>query len=107
MKVIKNKSVSKLKRQKTANQRKVDIEDPYYVGNKKAWSWWCNMPGCNGKLLPYKQDKYGDIIVACSNPYCIKSGNYDSSINVQLKKLLKKQQMNSQLYYRKYDGSYY
>lgn len=107
MKVIKNKSVSKLRRIKTANARKVDIEDPYFIGNKKSWSWHCPMLGCNGELLPYKQDKYGDIIVACSNPYCIKSGNFESSINVQLKKLLKKQQMNSSLFYRRYDGGYY
>ena len=102
---IKNKAISTLRRKKTAHLRTVDIEDPFHIGNKKAWPWWCKV--CGSRLVPYKQDEFGDIVVACENPNCVKSGNFAGSINVELKKLLKKQQNWSSLYYRTYNGGYY
>lgn len=98
---MKNQGIYSIKRKRTASKRKVDIEDPYH-GNRKG-AWKCKI--CGSEMKPYKQDKYGDIIVHCTNPNCVKSGNFN--INTKLKKLLKQQQMNSQLYYTRYDGGYY
>ena len=104
---IKNKAISKQRRKRARSNQGIDIEDPYWIGNKDSWSWYCKMPNCGAKMYPYKQDEYGDIVMACSNPNCIKSGNFANSISVQLKRLLKQQQNNSVLYYRRYDGKYY
>lgn len=107
---FKNKQTSKLRRVRINKNARIDIEDPYFVGNRKSWSWWCPVcerKGLRNKLLPYKQDKYGDIVVACENPNCIKSGNFDSSINSELTRLLKQLQTNSRKFYVGYNGSYY
>lgn len=109
-KVIKNTSISSLKRKKNRINKGFDIEDPYLIGNIKnnqAWPWWCKKPGCGHKLVPYKEDEFGDIIMSCTNPNCIGHRMHANSINVQLKKLLKQQQNSSTLYYRRLDGRYY
>jgi len=106
----KSKRVSSLRRLHSASMNKIDIEDPYWIGNKKSWSWWCPVcekKGLRRKLIPYKQDKYGNIVVACENPNCIKSGNFDNSISSELARLLKQMQSNSRKFYITYGGGYY
>jgi len=102
---IKNQSISKLRRIKNQQNKGDDIEDPYIIGNKKAWPWWCKK--CGEKLEPYKEDEYGDIVTSCTNPNCMMNKAWENSLNVKMAKLLKAQQMNSQLYYRNYKGGYY
>jgi len=102
---IKNKSISTLRRKRNPLNKGDDIEDPYIIGKKKFWPWECKKCGCRAE--PYKEDVYGDIIVSCSNPGCIMNKLHENSVNVQVAKLLKQQQMNSRLYYRRYDGGYY
>ena len=100
--MIKNRSVRKLK---YLDRGKIDIEDPYWVGNKKNWSWYCPEPTCGAPMYPYKQNEYGHIVMACSNPNCIQSGNFP--LDVEQRKLMKQMQMNSRKFYRNYLGGYY
>lgn len=107
---IKNRRTSKVRRLYSTGKNRIDIEDPWWIGNKSSWSWWCPVcekRGIRSKMLPYRQDKYGDIVVACENPMCIKSGNFDQSINSELTKLLKQLQNNSKKFYIRYNGSYH
>lgn len=102
---IKNPAISTQRRKHNRRNKGDDIEDRYIIGNKKAWPWWCKK--CGSKLEPYKEDEYGDIIMSCTNPHCIMNKAFEGSMTIQLKKLFKQQQMNSQLYYRNYKGGYY
>lgn len=102
---IKNKSISTLRRRRSRLNKGDDIEDPYFVGKKKHWQWHCKK--CGYPLEPYKEDEYGDIVMSCTNQGCILNKLYENSLGVQMAKLLKQQQMNSTLYYRRYDGGYY
>ena len=95
-----NKRVNSIRR-KWHNDR-IDIEDPYYVGKKGSYS--CDL--CGSSMIPYKQDAFGNIIVTCMNPYCIKHKDNANSINTQLAKLLKQQQASSNRFYVDYEGNY-
>lgn len=97
----KNKYIHNLKRKKTSHKRKVDIEDPYHVGNKGCWT--CRI--CGSTMTPYKQDEYGDIIMSCDNNYCVNSKNFEGSVNVKLSKLVREMQLHSR-YYTDYLGGY-
>ena len=101
---IKNKSIDTIRRRRTAGNRKIDYEDPYW-GVKKPGIWTCKI--CGGDMIPWKQSRLGDIIVTCQNSFCVKSKDFAGSINVELSKLLREQQNNSSLYYRKYDGGFH
>jgi len=101
---IKNPATSKLRRRRNPRNKGDDIEDPYIIGNKKAWSWWCRK--CGERLEPYKEDEFGDIVMSCSNPNCIMNKAWENSLNIQMAKLFKQQQMNSSLYYRTQKGGY-
>ena len=102
---IKNPSISSQRRKRNQQNKGFDIEDPFLIGNKKAWSWWCKK--CGGRLEPYREDEYGDIIMSCTNSNCIGHKAHENGLTNQLAKLFKRQQMNSQLYYRTYRGGYY
>jgi len=102
---IKNKSISTQRRKKNRLNKGDDIEDPYFLGKKKYWSWTCKK--CGEKMEPYKEDEYGDIVLSCSNPGCILNKMFANSASVQIAKLLKQQQQNSRLYYKRYDGGYH
>lgn len=103
---IKNPAVSTQRRKKNKRNKGDDIEDRYIIGNRKeGWPWWCRK--CGGKLEPYKEDEFGDIIMSCTNPHCIMNKAFEGSLTIQLKKLFKQQQMNSHLYYRNYKGGYF
>lgn len=97
----KNKYIHNQHRKKTAGKRKVDIEDPYHIGNG---NWTCRL--CGSKMHPYKQDEYGDIIMACNNSNCVNSEGFDGSVNVKLSKLTRELQLHSR-YYTDYLGGYY
>lgn len=102
---LRNKSVSSWKRRKNRLNKGDDIEDPYFLGKKKFWSWTCKK--CGEKMEPYKEDEYGDIVLSCTNPGCILNKIFANGPGVQMAKLLKQQQQNSRLYYRGYSGGYY
>jgi len=102
---IKNKSISTLRRKRNPLNKGDDIEDPYIIGKKKFWTWTCKK--CGNPMEPYREDEYGDIIMSCTNMGCILNKIHEHSLGVQMAKLLKQQQMNSRLYYRRYDGGYY
>ena len=102
---IKNQSVTSQRRKRNQLNKGDDIEDPYIIGNRKAWSWWCKK--CGSRLEPYKEDELGDIIMSCTNQGCISNKAFENSLTIRMAKLFKQQQMNSQLYYRNYKGGYY
>lgn len=99
----KSKRVNNIRRQRHGRRSRIDIEDPYHVGQQGTWS--CDL--CGSTMIPYKQDSLGDIVVTCINPYCIKHKDNQNSINVQLSKLLKQQQSISNRFYLDYRGKYY
>lgn len=99
---IRNQVLSSLRRKKTANERKIDIEDEYHV--KQDGTWQCK--NCGADMVPYKQDEYGDIVMSCTNEYCYKSKDWSGSLTVKMKKLTKEMQMNSRLFYMNYDGTF-
>lgn len=105
---VENTSIRSQRRKRNKKNKGDDIEDPYIIGNIKqdeAWPWWCKK--CGAKLVPYKEDEYGDIVMTCTNQNCWLHKMHKNSINVKLAKMLKQQQMNSRLYYRTYKGGYY
>ena len=102
---IKNQSITSVRRKRNRLNKGDDIEDPYIIGNKKAWSWWCRK--CGARLEPYREDELGDIIMSCTNQGCIANKAFENSLTIRMAKLFKQQQMNSQLYYRNYKGGYY
>ena len=102
---IKNPAISKLRRSRNRQNKGDDIEDPYIIGKRKTWSWWCKK--CGERLEPYREDEYGDIIMSCSNSNCMMNKAWEGSLNNQMAKLFKQQQMNSHLYYRNQKGGYY
>jgi hypothetical protein len=102
---MRNPHVSNWRRTKNKGNKGDDIEDPYFLGKKKYWSWFCKK--CGERLEPYKEDQYGDIVLSCSNQGCIMNKMYASSKQIEIMKLLKQQQLNSTLYYRRFDGGYH
>lgn len=99
---IRNQLINSLRRKKTANDRKIDIEDEYHV--KQDNTWRCM--NCGSEMVPYRQDEYGDIVMSCTNQYCYKSKDWDGTLTTRLKKLTKQMQMNSKLNFVNYDGSF-
>jgi len=61
---------------------------------------------CGSKTEFYKHDSVGNIIVSCTNFYCIKNKEHEDSITIKLSKLLKAQ-MNHSRYWTSYNGDYY
>ena len=102
---IKNPAISTQRRKRNQANKGFDIEDPYLIGNKKAWSWWCKK--CGQRLEPYREDEFGDIIMSCTNYHCIGNKAHEHGLSNEIAKLFKRQQMNSQLYYRNQRGGYY
>ena len=54
----------------------------------------------------YKWDSCGNIIVSCTNFYCVKNKEHENSITTKLSKLLKAQMLHSR-YWTDYLGGYY
>ena len=61
---------------------------------------------CGSPTEFYKWDGYGNIIVSCTNNYCIKNKEFEGSVNIKLAKLLKAQMLHSR-YWTDYLGGYY
>lgn len=97
----KNKRINNIDRKKTGYGRKVDLNDKYHVGSKKAW--FCLK--CGSEMEPYKQDEFGDIIMSCKNEFCLCSKDFGGRVNTTLKKLTKEMQLHER-YYVNQIGSY-
>lgn len=93
----KNKRINNQYRKRTANQRKIDLQ------NYKR-KWYC--PICGSEMSPYKQDQYGDIVMSCNNVNCVNNEGFDGSVNVKLSKLTRELQLHGK-YYTDYLGGYY
>ena len=94
---IKNQSkrVHNIRRHKTANDRKVDLNDKYNVGSEGTW----HCPKCGTDMSPFKQDEYGDIVVSCNNQACRNSKDFiGGAMNTKLAKLTKEMQLHSRYY---------
>lgn len=98
---VKNKSkrIYGIRRRKTANSRKVDIDDPYL----RQHHWKC--PRCGDGMDSYKQDERGDLIMSCRNQFCLNSKDFTAPLSTRLAKLTKEMQMHSR-YYIDYLGNY-
>jgi hypothetical protein len=99
---FKNKSISTLKRKKNPHNKGFDPDTSFFQGNMKYQPWSCRK--CGSPMEPWYEDEFGDLVVSCTNPNCICSKDFGGSINVELSKLVKKLNNNSNLYYRGYDG---
>ena len=98
---IKNKSkrIHNIRRLRTANERKTDIEDPIL----RPHHWKCIR--CGADTEPYREDEYGDTIVSCKNWSCVNSKDWSGKISIKLAKLTKEMQLHSR-YYVDYLGNY-
>ena len=99
---VKNRSkrIHNIRRRKTANSRKVDIEDPYL----RPHHWKCLR--CGEDMEPYKQDEYGDLVMSCKNHNCVNSKDFvGSPLSINMAKLTKEMQLHSR-YYVDYVGNY-
>lgn len=89
-----NKKVNNIRRQKTANARKVDLNDKYEVGSKTSWK--CMK--CGAGMSPYKQDEFGDVIMSCHNEFCVCSKDFGGKFGTRLGKLTKEMQLHARYY---------
>ncbi len=96
----KSKTVNNIRRRRTANNRKVDIDDPYL----RQHHWKCLR--CGDQMEPYKQDEKGDLIMSCNNYNCINSKDFiGAPLSTRLAKLTKEMQLHSR-YMVDYLGNY-
>ena len=100
IKIPNSRRVANINRLKTANARKVDLNDDFHVGSKKAWK--CLK--CGSDMEPFKQDEYGDIIMSCKNEFCLCCKDFGGKINTTLKKLTKEMQLHERYYVNQIGG---
>ncbi|NHJ40133.1 MAG: hypothetical protein FK731_08885 [Asgard group archaeon] len=96
--------LSSMKR-KSGRQIRYTGDEPHIATQDKVIR--CPVPGCGHTMEFWKEDRMGDLIYTCTNPYCYKSKDWSGSLTVELKKLTKQLQMNSRKFYRTYMGDYY
>ena len=97
----KNRAIHNIRRLKSADNRRSDIDDKYEIGPKEHWS--CLK--CGSPMEPYKQDEYSDHVMSCTNINCVNSKDWCGKLSVKLAKLCKEQQLHSR-YYTDYMGDY-
>ena len=102
---IKGHGLDTKKRRDSAHLRKTGQGEDHYYGDPKLRGIKCGK--CGSKMEYGYEDNLGDDVYFCTNFGCVCHKDHQGSLTQELGKLLKVQQMNSNLYYRTYNGSYY